>query len=42
MPGGNPRHGFGGVGNGSDPTSAYHWAVVTFNNERFKQLTGVV
>lgn len=32
---------FGGVGNGSDPTSAYNWAVVTFNNERFKQLTGV-
>lgn len=32
---------FGGVGNGSDSTSAYNWAVVTFNNQRFKQLTGV-
>jgi hypothetical protein len=31
---------FGGVGNGSDTTSAYNWVVVTFNNERFRQLTG--
>lgn len=30
-----------GVGNGSDPATAYNWAVVTFNNQRFKQLTGV-
>lgn len=33
---------FGGVGNGSDSATAFNWAVVTFNNERFKQLTGVV
>lgn len=32
---------FGGVGNGTDASSAYNWAVVTFNNERFKQLAGV-
>jgi hypothetical protein len=32
---------FGGVGNGSDTTSAYNWVVVCFNSERFKQLTGV-
>lgn len=32
---------FGGVGNGSDPTTPYNWAFVTFNNQRFKQLTGV-
>lgn len=32
---------WGGVGNGSDYTSAYNWAVVTFNNQRFKQLAGV-
>lgn len=31
-----------GVGNGSDPTTAYNWTVVTFNNQRFKQLTGVL
>lgn len=30
-----------GVGNGADPLSAYNWAVVTFNSQRFKQLTGV-
>jgi len=30
-----------GVGNGSDPTTAFNWAVVTFNNQRFKQLQGV-
>ncbi len=28
-------------GNGSDPTTNYNWVVVTFNNENFKQLTGV-
>lgn len=32
---------FGAVGNGSDQASNYAWAVVTFNNQRFKQLTGV-
>ena len=30
-----------GIGNGSDLTSAYNWVEVTFNNQRFKQLTGV-
>lgn len=30
-----------GVGNGSDPTTNYAWAVVSFNNQRFKTLTGV-
>lgn len=32
---------FGGVGNGSDTTSTFNWVIVAFNNERFKQLTGV-
>lgn len=32
---------FGGVGNGSDSTSAYNWVICSFNNQRFKQLTGV-
>jgi len=31
-----------GVGNGSDPTTPFNWAVVTFNNQRFKNNTGVV
>lgn len=30
-----------GVGNGSDATTPYNWVVVTLNNQRFKQLTGV-
>lgn len=30
-----------GIGNGSDTTTSYNWVVVTFNNQRFKQLTGV-
>lgn len=30
-----------GVGNGSDPTTAYNWVVVTFSNQRFRTLTGV-
>ena len=30
-----------GVGNGSDPTTPYNWCVVTFNNQRFRTLTGV-
>ena len=32
---------FGVVGNGSDPTTAYGWCVVTFNNQNFKQLQGL-
>jgi hypothetical protein len=32
---------FGVVGNGSDPTTAFGWAVVTFNNQNFKQLQGL-
>jgi hypothetical protein len=32
---------FNGVGNGSDPTTAYGWAIVTFNNERWKTLTAL-
>jgi hypothetical protein len=32
---------FGGVGNGSDSTSAFNWVVVTFNNQRFNSLAGV-
>lgn len=32
---------FGIVGNGSDPTTPYGWAVVTFNNQNLKQLTGL-
>lgn len=30
-----------GVGNGSDPTTPYNWVVVSFNNQRFRTLTGV-
>lgn len=30
-----------GIGNGSDPTTPFNWAVVTFNNQRFRTLTGV-
>jgi hypothetical protein len=29
-----------GVGNGSDPTTAYNWVVVTFNNQLYRTLTG--
>jgi hypothetical protein len=32
---------YNGVGNGADPTTAYNWAVVTFNNQRFKNTTTV-
>lgn len=32
---------FGQVGNGNDPSSAYGWCVVAFNNQNFKQLTGL-
>lgn len=31
---------YAGIGNGSDLTTAYGWTQVTFNNQRFKQLTG--
>jgi hypothetical protein len=33
---------FGALGNGSDQTTPFGWAVVTFNNQRFKQLTGIL
>jgi hypothetical protein len=29
------------LGNGSDYSSAYNWVIITFANQRFKQLTGV-
>lgn len=29
------------LGNGSDTTTNYNWVVVTFNNQRFRQTTGV-
>lgn len=32
---------YAGVGNGSDTTSNFNWAVVAFNNQDFKSLTGV-
>lgn len=32
---------FGQIGNGSDPSTPYGWAVVAFNNQNFKQLTGL-
>jgi len=42
---GNSNWGSGGAGagagNGSDSTSAFNWVIVAFNNQRFKQLTGV-
>lgn len=31
-----------GVGNGSDPTTNFGWAVVTFNNQQYKNLAGVL
>jgi hypothetical protein len=30
-----------GVGNGSDPSTPFNWAIVTFSNQRFRTLTGV-
>lgn len=30
---------YNSIGNGSDTTTSYSWAVVTFNNQRFKNLT---
>ena len=32
---------YNGIGNGSDPTTPFNWAIVTFNNQRFRNLTGV-
>lgn len=32
---------FGQIGNGSDPSTPFGWAVVAFNNTNFKQLTGL-
>lgn len=32
---------FGQIGNGNDPSTPYGWAIVTFNNQNFKQLTGL-
>jgi hypothetical protein len=32
---------FGVLGNGSDPSTPYGWCVVAFNNQNFKQLTGL-
>lgn len=32
---------YGIVGNGGDPTTPFGWAVVTFNNQNFKQLQGL-
>jgi hypothetical protein len=31
-----------GVGNGSDPSTPFNWVVVTFNNQRFRTLTGTL
>ena len=32
---------YNSVGNGSDTTTNYNWVIVTFNNQQFKNLTGV-
>lgn len=32
---------YNGVGNGSDTTTSYNWVIVSFNNQRFRNLTGV-
>lgn len=32
---------FGQIGNGSDPATPYGWAIVAFNNQNYKQLTGL-
>lgn len=32
---------FGQIGNGSDPSTAYGWAVVAFNSQNFKMTTGI-
>ena len=31
---------YNGVGNGSDPTTSYNWAVVTFNFQQWKTVGG--
>lgn len=31
---------FGQIGNGGDPSTAFGWAIVAFNNQRYKTLTG--
>lgn len=30
-----------GVGNGSDTTTNYNWVIVSFNNQRYRNLTGI-
>lgn len=30
-----------GIGNGSDTTTSYNWVIVTFNNQRYRNFTGV-
>ena len=30
-----------GIGNGSDPTTNYNWVIVSFNQQRFRMLTGI-
>lgn len=32
---------YGIIGNGSDPSTPYGWSVVAFNNQNYKQLTGL-
>lgn len=32
---------FPGIGNGSDPSTNFGWCIVSFNNQRYKQLQGV-
>ncbi len=31
-----------GVGNGSDPTTSYGWVICSFNNQRFRNNTGIL
>lgn len=33
---------YAGIGNGSDSSTSYGWAVVTFNNQRLRTPTGIV
>lgn len=33
---------YAGIGNGSDPTTPFDWAVVTFNNQDFRAVLGIV
>ena len=32
---------YSGIGNGSDPATAYNWVVVTFNNQVYKSVLGL-